>query len=59
MILYLVPWVVCTCVVLCVLWYAMLTLGLALGTSLLACGTLMISARNQSTTAREIEREDV
>lgn len=43
----------------CMLWYTMLTLGLALGMSLLACGTLMKSVRDQSTIAREIERENV
>lgn len=58
MMLYLLPWG-CTCVPFYVLWYTMLTLGLTLGMSLLACGTLMKSVRDQSTIAREIEREDV
>lgn len=58
MILYLLPWG-CTCVLFYVLWCTMLTWGLTLGMSLLACGTLMKSVRDRSTIAREIEREDV
>lgn len=59
MILYLLPWVVCICVIfLRVLWSTMLTLEHPLGTSLLACGTLMKSVRNRSTIAREIERKE-
>lgn len=45
MILYLLPWG-CTCALFDVLWYTMLTLGLMLGMSLLACGTLMKSVRD-------------